>query len=220
MKKQLIIAAVTLAASFGAFGQGYVLFTTTSAQGLWYAPNATAPGSASTKGDAGISVGFMWASSGTPLVDNASGGTSTSVASAVDWSGILNESTFHFATNSTSGNLVVQNVTGSGVTKGGVNYNGGNTFGLQGSVAGSTIQVFAVAWSSAYANPWLAAANNSFLGWSKLISYSTAADSGSAALSFAASGMPAFGVQAVPEPATFAIAGLGIAAMLIRRRQK
>ena len=147
----------------------------------------------------------------------AAGNPTTSTATP-DWSKILSDPTFHFATNGTS--LVSVAANNTGPTKGGFGYNGAITFPLAGSTAGATIQAFAVAWQSQYANPWIAAANGSNLGWSSVISYATAPDSGSSALSFAAQGMPGFGVSPVPEPATFALAGLGAAAMLIFRRRK
>jgi hypothetical protein len=216
MKKQLIITALALATSLSAFGQGYVLFSSTAAQGLWYNPGAgTNPGT--SRGDGGIMVGFLWAASGTPLVGSA--GIAVSNSSVVpDWTKILTDPLFHFAQN--AGALVTVGVNNAGVLKGGFSYLAGATFPLQGSTAGSTIQALAVAWSSAFATPQAAAAGGSFLGYSPLLQYATAPDGSSSAPSFAAAGMPAFGVNPVPEPATFALAGLGAAAMLIFRRRK
>lgn len=216
MKKQLIIGALALATSLSAFGQGYVLFQTTKASGVWYGPGANGNVNG-ILGNNQITVGFLWANAGAPQVGST--GTPTNAAVIPSWDSLLNDSAFHFATNSTSGSLATVAVNNSGVGQGGFSYNGGVAFPVLGTTGGSTIQVFVIGWSSAYANPWLAAANSSFVGFSKPFSYATTPDSGQTT-TFAGAGMTAFGVQAIPEPATFALAGLGAAAMLVFRRRK
>lgn len=206
MKKQLIIVALALVASVSAFGQGYVAFASTKAAGAYFAPT-------NGLGNNSITVGFMWANSGSPLI-GSTGNPPTSSATP-DWNKILNDPVFQFAQN--AGSLVKVAVNNSGLAQGGWSY--GASFPLQGSTAGSSIQAFVVAWSSAFATPQAAAAGGSFLGWGNLITYATGVDSGAAVSTFAASGSTAFGVSPVPEPATFALAGLGAAAMLIFRRR-
>jgi len=217
MKKQLIITALALVVSASAFGQGYVVFGSTKAAGVSYNPGASTNGASTVTGNGGITVGFLWAASGTPLV-GSTGLAVGQTAITPDWSKILTDPTFHFAQN--AGSLVSVGVNNSGFLQGGWSYNSGVSFPLTGSTAGSVIEVLAVAWNSLYATPAAAAAAGSFLGYSGLFNYSTAPDSGSAASTFALSGMSPFGVSPVPEPATFALAGLGAAAMLIFRRRK
>jgi len=221
MKKQLIIAALAVATSLSAFGQGYVSFASTKNQGAWYGPSSQAPGSAAALGNAGITVGFMWAAQGSvPTV--GSSGTPTNSSVIPNWAQILGDPAFHFATNGST--LVSVAVNNSGLAQGGWGYNpgagAGASFALAGSTAGATYTFLTVAWNSTYANPFLAAANSSFVGFSNPFNYSTGTDAGAAVSSFAASGQNAFGVQPIPEPATFALAGLGAAALLVFRRRK
>jgi len=216
MKKQLIVALLALATCVSAFGQGLVIFSSTKAAGAYYAPNSQSAGSPYALGNGQITVGFMWANAGTPAV--GSGGSPTNSNVSANWDTILTDPAFHLATNQTSGLLVSQAVNNSGVAQGGWSYNGGASFALAGATAGSTIQAFVVAWSSAFATPQLAQQGNSFVGWGNTISYATGIASTTA--TFASSGSQAFGVQPVPEPSTFALAGLGAAAMLIFRRRK
>jgi hypothetical protein len=218
MKKQLIITALALVVSASAFGQGYVVFASTKSAGVSYNPGAAGGTNATAvNGNGGISVGFIWAASGTPLV-GTSGLAVGQTAITPDWSKILTDPTFHFAQN--AGALVSVALNNSGLAQGGWTYNGSVSFPLTGSTPGSVIEIVAVAYSSAYTTPQAAAAGGSFLGYSGLFNYTTGADSGAAVSTFALSGMGAFGVSPVPEPATFALAGLGAAAMLIFRRRK
>ena len=105
--------------------------------------------------------------------------------------------------------------------------------------AGSTLSIFAVGWSAnigttwAQANAWYTAGQSSsvpFTGWFGLSGVATTVVLGGGAVP---SGTP-FGIGAgqagsfsllrtdapVPEPSTFALAGLGAAALLIFRRRK
>jgi hypothetical protein len=219
MKKQLIIAALAVATSLSAFGQGYVVFSSTKNAGVWYGPSSQSPGSPAALGNNGITVGFMWASQGSVPATGPSG-TPTSSSAIVDWGQILTDPLFRFATNSGTGALVTQALNNSGLAQGGWNYNSGVSFGLQGSAPAANLTFRTVAWSSAYANPWEAAAAGSFVGYSNPFAYATGADSSAAVSTFALSGQNVFGVQPIPEPATFALAGLGAAALLIFRRRK
>jgi len=220
MKKTLIITALAVTTTLSGFAQGYVVFASTKASGVWYNQNTdTANLATAHLGNAGVTVGFMWANTGTPLVGAVGIATNNTVVTP-SWASILSDPAFQFATSATSGNLVTQTLNNSGLAQAGWSYNGGFSFPVTGTTAGSTIEVLAVAWSSAYATPALASQAGSFLGYSSLFNYATGATSGSAVSTFALSGMPAFGVAPVPEPATFALAGLGMAAMLVSRRRK
>jgi len=219
MKKQIIIAALAVATTLSGFAQGYVVFGSTKNNGVWYNAGANPSNSVAHLGDAGITLGFMWANSGTPLVGAAGIGTNNT-AITPDWNKILTDGTFQFAVNAGTSAPAQIAANNSGLAQAGWSYNGGSSFPVLGTTAGSTIEVIAVAWSSAYATPALAAQGGSFLGYSQLFNYNTGATSGSAVSTFALSGMPAFGVSPVPEPATFALAGLGMAAMLVSRRRK
>jgi hypothetical protein len=219
MKKIIPILAV-FALTVNAFSQGF-LFSSTKAQGVYFTPGY----GGAALGNGTITVGFLI---GAPSTASAIGaGVSTNAQTplaSTSWSTILNDPNFHFATNGAS--LVTVAVNNSGLAQGGYSYNGGAAFVPTGTTAGNTYSVFVVAWSSAYANPWLAAAGNSFLGYSSVFQYASSPNSASAAPSFAAAGGTAnlpFGVDivsSVPEPGTMALAALGGASLLLFRRRK
>ena len=216
MKKVLALAAL-VGVSFGAFGQGFI-FQSTKGQGVYFTPESGAYGI----GNNTITVGFMF---GAPSITSAIGaGLATnyngSALSSSVWTTILGDSNFQLATN--SGSVVSVAVNNSGLTQGGYNYNGGNAFVPANTTAGNTYSVFAIAWSSAYATPLLAAQNNSFLGWSSVFQYASSPNSSSAPPTFAFAGIQPFGIAtlAVPEPGTLALAALGGASLLLFRRRK
>jgi len=221
MKKIVLLA--TLAATLSglsAFGQGSFIFGT-AASYVW--DNYT---TSSGIKDALPKVTFLWGS-GTPLVDSAPGpdhvatNNAPSSVSGTAWTSITSDPSFHFATNNTSGLLVV-GTTGAAGT---VVYNGGSTFFVTGtSASGGSTTVFMVAWDGNYADPFAAAAANAAVGWSRPFTYVYAPTAGTPQ-NFSANANTAgvdakFGVSPIPEPSTFALAGLGAAALLIFRRRK
>ena len=212
MKTKILITFLTPTTSLTVLAQGYVVFASTKNQGVWYAPGFLFTNTVAVPGDNHITVSFMWANSGIPLVGAI--GTSTNSNAEPSWAEILGDPVFHFAQN--GGSLVKVAVNNSGLAQGGWTY--GASFPLTGSTAGSSIQVLAVAWDSRYETPQLAAAGNSFLGYSSTFTYQTALDSGSAAPTFAASGMPAFGVG-VPEPAALSLLVASLIGLFLTKRQ-
>ena len=212
MKKHLIIAALTALTAISATAQGYVVFASTKAAGVYFAP-------AGTLGNNTLTTGFLWGSAAAPApLIGSTGNPKTSTASG-DWNQILLDPNYQIARNVTGSTLVSVAVNNSGLAQAGWSYNGSVSFPLLGSTAGSTIKAYAIAWESIYSTPQAAAAAGGMLGWGNLINYVTAPDAGSAASTFALSGSQAFGVSPVPEPGTFALAGLGMATMLIARRR-
>jgi hypothetical protein len=216
MKKTL---SVILASAFAvsAFSQGFV-FQTTKAQGAYFSPSS----GAYALGNNTITVGFEWAAASTASAIGAGSSTNYSGAALAPstWTTLLTDPNFNFATN--AGSLVTVAVNNSGVTQAGWNYQSAAAFVPLGTTAGNTYSVFAVAWNSTYATPWLAAAGNSFVGWSSVIQYASSPSSSQAPPTFAASGLPAFGIipVATPEPATMALFALGGASVLLFRRRK
>ena len=90
-----------------------------------------------------------------------------------------------------------------------------------GTAPGETIQLYVLGWERSFgSDPVVASESGAHLGFSSVIQYtlgSTAVPGGGLGLA----GISAFGVRSfVPEPATFALAGLGTAALLIFRRRR
>ena len=224
MKKTLLIATTIVALSgLSAMAQGYVAFQTGS-RGTWdlFTPaNLGTPKLAAT-----ANVAFLWANSGTPLIaaiqtatatNNLAANAAATASIPNDWNAILNDPNYHLGVDGTTSANPIVAITAAGAAS----YNAAASFPLVGSNAGSSISVYVIGWDKQYATPALAAANNSAVGWSSVFSYATGANSIATVSTFTASSFVPFGVvNAVPEPATFALAGLGMAAMLVSRRRK
>lgn len=218
MKKTIILSVLATVAFAGAsFAQGFI-FQTTKGAGVYFTPQYT---NGATLGNNTLTVGFLWASSGTPLVGTsgiATNTTSANVPASDTWANILNETTFTWATKNST--LVTVAVNNSGVGQAGWSYNGGLAFHVDGTTDGNTYEVFTVAWNSAYSTPQAAAAAGSYLGVSKVFNYTSSASSSVAPPTFGAAGLTSFGVVGpVPEPGTLALAGMGIASLLAFRRR-
>jgi hypothetical protein len=234
MKKILLIA--TMAASLSglsAFGQGNFIFGSPASY-VWN--DVALVGGVITRGG-NFNASFLWQSGGSSTPSIASIATSVPTNNLAlnsgsgqvsvtpqAWTSITNDPNFTLARNAAAGNaVVVGTVSATGV----IAFNAGSLFPVTGtSASGGTVNVFMIAWDNAYATPALAAAAGAALGWSPVFAY-TYADSGSApslTIGQAAGNLNAqlykFGVAPIPEPATFALAGLGMAAMLIARRRK
>lgn len=221
--KKLLLTIGLAAIGVSAFAQGNFVF---SAGGRYVWDNWSTVATGLPRADASNNVAFLIGTTGTPLVDTAMGMTSvptnqtTAINGVAAWTSILNDPSFKLATNSADGSLVV----GTTTTVGGFSYLAGGAFTVAGTAAGGgAITLYVIGWSYLYANPFLAQAANSPVGWSAPITYA-----------YGAGPLPGppgtpgaigdtlgrFGVAPVPEPATFALVGLGAAALLISRRRK
>ena len=223
MKKILMISTLALTVvSTSVFGQGYFQFTSGKSQ----AYDGFTTTAVSALG-ATINVSFLWAAaSTTPNIDtlisnqslkngtNNQGGLGYTAQTA--WSTILNGQ-FTFATNAATGALVTAQTSATGV----ISYNSGLSFGVSNTAPSTTYTVYEVAWSSAYATPWLASAANAAVGWSSPIQYATVTATGFVNPmlgQFASYGV--FAPASTPEPSTLALAALGGASLLLFRRRK
>jgi hypothetical protein len=234
MKKVLL--TITMAATLvglSAFGQGNFIFSS-GGRFVWNDTGATGvPGGA-------YNVAFLWSPSITATsaisgfhaltpTNNATGGGTQGSAytvqgtGAAEWNAILSDPNFQLARDAGAANGIA---VGTLTAVGGIAYNGGSPFGVTGtSTAGGSVNAFFIAWSNAYATPQLAQANGSVFGWSGVFRYDyannvTAPTSLGTQAAANGPGDGHFGVVPVPEPTTFALAGLGAASLLIFRRRK
>ena len=224
MKKTLLIATTVLALSgLSSMAQGFVAFQTPT-RGTW--DLFTAANLGTPKLGATENIAFLWAASGTPLIasiqsstvtNNLAANTQATTSIAADWTAILSDPNFHLAVDGITSLTPILATAASGAAS----YNSAGSFPIASSTAGATISMYVIGWDKQYATPAAAAAANSAVGWSSVFSYATGASSIATVSTFAASGFVPFGVvPTVPEPATFALAGLGMAAMLVSRRRK
>ena len=216
MKKLVIIGTLIATFSGAAFGQGYFLFTGTKST-VYDGFTGSSAGLTSN-----VNVAFLWAASGVPQVDSILAAVPTTATTlnqtwtaAAAWTAILTDPNFTLALNANSGNAVVVQQTTS---QGAWSYNGGAVFGINGTTAGTAVQVFEIGWSSAYATPALASAASAAVGWSGAWAYTPTLFTASPNTMTAPAHWGTGGL--VPEPSTLALAGLGGLGLLLFRRRK
>jgi len=215
MKKLTTLAMMGMVSCLSSFGQGYLIFNNSSTTAVF--DNFTANGSP-TKSPANVVDAILYhvgaSNSFSGLGTTASGNANTS------WSNITGALGAGWKWATLDGTaLLSANTRSSGPTIG--TFSGG-TLAVFGTNPGDTISMYVVGWQlSSGATPDAALAAGGALGYSNPINELLGA-SASPGVSMNAAGMTAFTVSPtlVPEPATFALAGLGAAAMLIFRRRK
>lgn len=217
MKKLLLTTAMTLTAAL-VFGQGQVNFNNTSTAwspadsshllrfsdtGPFAIPNGTLVTSNVVAGLGLLRVQLYYANSTTTTP-----GSFTPV--------VGNPATFRGTTSASPGAWI-----------------GGGTRTLTGIPNGTAANLLIIAWDSAYAADGLAAlaglgttyglpAGGGLFGMSSIFSYTPPTSPTPAPTEFLMNNMGTFDIHfvGIPEPSTFALAGLGAAALLIFRRRK
>jgi hypothetical protein len=209
MKKITLIATLAMTLSgLSAMGQGYFSFSG-AVGGVWDDWSTGVARRAATNrvaflfgtGPAAI-TGIM------PSVPTNYVGNLPTAA----WDAILNDPNFHLATNNTSLNIISALCVANGA------WNVAGTQPVLGT-APQGYQVYVIGWDANYLSPYAAAFANAAVGWSSVFNYTAVNQIGTPA-TMPASGLLPFGVAPIPEPATFTLAGLGAAALLIFRRRR
>jgi hypothetical protein len=212
MKKLTLLTAIGLASCLSSFGQGFLIFNNSSSTAV--KDNFTF--GHQTNSPATVMVAILW-HAGPGSILPALGTASTASNTLPSWGSLagVNALGWNWAMNSGTSNLLSA-LTRSPIPTTGT-YSGG-TVGILGTNPNDTISMYVVGWHAGFADPTAAAAANAGLGWSNPINELLGASS-SPGVTMAAGGVTSFAVNPVPEPATFALAGLGAAAMLIFRRR-
>ena len=222
MKKLLIIATVASLSALSSFGQGYFALAgaARSSWDIFTVANAGAPKLAAT-----MNIALFWGSaSATPLVESSlvNGlGSPTNVASTYlnnPWTAILGDGAFtRVVDNNTA--TAVQPATASNSGWAYTTTGGFSSVPVTGTSSGTPYHMYIIGWDKTYATMAAAAAAGAAVGYSSVFTY-TPVDAVGTPTSLSGAGFTPFGVNQVPEPATFALAGLGMAAMLVSRRRK
>jgi len=230
MKKILLITSVVASLSgLSALGQGF--FTLTSGGGYAWDNFSTAGTVRSNNMDVAFLFQVGGSASTGPVLAGLAGGLGNNPTnnhagfSGNPWAAILGDANYHFASNATSGLLIIGTTTAAGgISAAPQNITDQAVIGT--SANGGTVNMYSIAWDKNYADPFSAAAANAAVGWSGVLAYayqSSSVNPTAWGTQWTQSGSIAagqMGVTAVPEPASFALAGLGAAAMLIFRRRK
>jgi hypothetical protein len=213
MKKITILTLTALVSCLSSYGQGVFQFTTSSSTAVW--ENFTTPGTFAKSGGTTF-IGVMMATGQGTNAAPLTGTSATSISSTtpVAWSQVTGDPNYHLVL---SGGTNLLATTGTGLSLGFINK---GAMGIDGTQPGDLVKLYAIAWNvTSGANGFGTA---SFLGWSNPFFVLLGSSSGPGP-SLSQAGMTAFGVSptsTIPEPTTFALAGLGAAAMLIFRRRK
>jgi len=221
MKKLLLVICLFTLIGSSAFAQGDFVFLA-PAGSIWDDWSGGI-GPQAPKRDNTNYVAFMMGS-GPSLISSYLASTPTnqiSINTQTAWLDLLNDPNYQLCTNVVGAALIEAQTSLIGA----VAYNSGSVVTVENTAAsGGTTSMIAIAWSDLYGtNPYLAAAAGAPVGWSTVYTYNYAPgpNPGPPGTPPNMNGLFKFGVQTdIPEPTTFALAGLSMAAMLIRRRKQ
>jgi hypothetical protein len=209
MKKLLITTAATLL-TVAAFGQGQVSFNNASSIAGWtsVADRNVHFSSNSAALPPGITPGANVSS-------NHAGLNLTSLRAAL----------YYAATTQTDVNLFTAAGGGPATFKTSTSATAGSWFGgnrtLDNIAIGAPANLVVIVWdSSLTSDPLSAAARGGLYGQSAIFQYTSPTSPTPAPAEFLPNNLAAFSISIIPEPSSFALAGLGAAALLIFRRRK
>lgn len=223
MKKIIIIAALVVV-GIGSYAQGNVSVAG-AVGGVWN--NYTTPGTpVTTAGGFYVSLLFapdnsVSALSAISSTGSATNGT-TSYSATTAWNDISSDlSSGWFVLDGTSGSAL--SIAASGPLKGTFSYNSGSSWAAANITAGTTYEVYEIAWASGYTTEAAALAADAYVGWSTVFTYTPTSGANQPTAISPGNNVGYYsigGAAATPEPTTIALAGLGIAGLVALRRKK
>lgn len=223
MKKTLLTIGLVALTGISSFAQGYFALGG-PARGAWdiFTP---ANGGVPKFANANVNIGILWAPSAatTALSSVQAGGTVTNTATTYltnPWLAIQADlgGVWKLAVDNNTQNIIQPSTGANGswvyTTTGGF-----SSVPVKDTASGQSYKMYVVGWDKTAGTLANALSIGAAVGWSSVFNYNAVDQIGTPA-SLASSGFVPFGVNAVPEPTTFALGGLGVAAMLIARRRK
>ena len=218
MKKLIAFALPGLATCLSSFAQANFTFNSGTMSRVW--DDFASPGTFVKAGAGELEVAVMWTTdlSAIPTTGLNGAATPTNEVFLASWTGILTDPNFHLAQSTAAGNPIIVTQCGypgpfAGVYGGGLQY-------IVGTSPGETVQLYVIGWDRSFGtDPLVAALNFASVGWSSAIHY-TLGSTVAPGVPLSVAGIGGFGVHLTPEPSTFALAGLGAAAVLILRRRR
>jgi hypothetical protein len=211
MKKLLIITSLAITASLSSFGQGYFSF---------YAPANTVYDDFTTPGtpqpsDRTVEVAFLFGPAGSTLPAMGSGVAINATSAADIWPMVMNLPSGWLIASSGGTPLITRTT-----SNGGFAVNNGISVAVDGTLPNTVYTEYVIGWNVSYGTI-LSPVSPSAQGWSNPIQVIASSITGQPTpLNYIQSGGQPFGVAPVPEPGTFALAGLGAVALLIFQRRK
>ncbi|MFO1487181.1 MAG: PEP-CTERM sorting domain-containing protein [Verrucomicrobiota bacterium] len=222
MKKTLLTIGLVALTGISSMAQGYFSLAG-SARSAWdiFTPaNSGLPKLGNT-----INIGILWAPSSatTALSGIQVGGTVTNTATTYltnPWLAIQADlgGVWKLAVDNNTQNII-QPTTAANSGWAYTTTGGGSSIPVKDTASGQSYKMYVVGWDKTAGTLANALSIGAAVGWSSVFNYASV-DSIGTPTSLTGSGFVPFGVNAVPEPTTFALGGLGVAAMLIARRRK
>lgn len=218
MKKTLLTIGLVALTGISSMAQGYFSLGG-PARGAWDIFTQSNPKIANT-----INIGILWApSSATTALAGLGSAPATNAATIYlsnPWTAIQQDlaGSWKLAVDNNTQNII-QPTTGANSSWVYTTTGGSSSIPIKDTTSGTGYKLYIVGWDKTAGTLANALSTGAAVGWSSAFNY-TSFDSIGTVTSLAANGFVPFGVNAVPEPTTFALGGLGVAAMLIARRRK
>ena len=218
MKKTLLIITVAALTGLSSFAQGYFSLAG-AARSSWDIFNQANPKLAAT-----MNIGILWAPSSAITSLGALGAApptnNPTTYTSNPWAAIQTDlaGSWKLAVDFNTA-AVIQPTTAANSGWAYTTTGGFSSIPVQNTASGTAYKLYVVGYDKTAGTLLNAASIGAAVGYSSVFTYNSV-DSIGTPSTLSQSGFVQFGVNQVPEPGTFALAGLGIASMLIARRRK